>query len=93
MSPGSGFSSGPFSKLSLVYANSKSYRMRPECNFTVSPEGSSLFFWNPDFQDYKGKDLRQFSSFTNQLNLLEIMSTSPGACSPEAAVGAYLCSR
>lgn len=35
MSPGSGFLSVPFSKLSLVYANSKDLQNATECSFTV----------------------------------------------------------
>lgn len=35
MSPGSGFLSVPFSKLFLVYANSKDLQNATECSFTV----------------------------------------------------------
>lgn len=83
MSPGSGFLSVPFSKLSLAYANSKDLQNATECSFTVKfhlrvPHYSS---GTQNLQDIK------------ELNLVELMSTSPAACSGETAVCAYLCGR
>lgn len=45
MSPESGFSSVPFSKLSLVYANSKDLQNVTDCSFAVKT--------SPDLQDIK----------------------------------------